>query len=373
MNEAKTKHIYRDFMAAMERVPVKIEKLKTYVYEWIAIYKKELLYKNIRWTVSQKQEFDSYWKQVYGKRISPRWHKLYQATSGVYNKEYIPEILYTTKIEPALNNYQYSKVLSHKALIEYLCRDDSIVFPKTYIVRDNGIFYDGMRNVISNDNAIRIINSAKCDIVVKPTFGSSSGQNMLFISAQEHELIPQMIENFGKDYIAQEAIQPNPTFSKFNPSSINTIRITTYVTSNGIKHVPIAFRIGRKNKRVDNIHAGGIGVAVKDNGELYEKGYELGYGDSAKVYTEHPDTHIPFSKCVLPKIPEIIQAAHRLHGRFPHIGFISWDFTVNKEGNIVLIEANTKGQGVWFPQMISGCGLLGADTKEILNTIKLNG
>ena len=53
-----------------------------------------------------------------------------------------------------------------------------------------------------------------------------------------------------------------------------------------------------------------------------------------------------------------------------NIGVISWDFTVDKNGNVVVIEANFKGQSVWFPQMLSGDTFFGNNITEILKYIK---
>lgn len=59
----------------------------------------------------------------------------------------------------------------------------------------------------------------------------------------------------------------------------------------------------------------------------------------------------------LPCVPKIVEEAKRMHVKLPHLRYISWDFTVDSEERIVLIEANLFGQSVWFPQIVSGKGL----------------
>ena len=69
-------------------------------------------------------------------------------------------------------------------------------------------------------------------------------------------------------------------------------------------------------------------------------------------------------------IPEIISAAYRVHERLSHIGIVSWDFTVDDTDNVVVIEANIRGQSIWFPQIVHGKGAFGEHTKEVLSVIK---
>jgi D-alanine-D-alanine ligase-like ATP-grasp enzyme len=134
-------------------------------------------------------------------------------------------------------------------------------------------------------------------------------------------------------------------------------------------HAPIALRIGRENSNVDNIHAGGLVIGVEDNGQLLPTAYELGYGDRNTQYTHHPDTNVCFEEIVLPNIVETIRASYQMHGKFPHIGIISWDFTVNDQNQTVLVEANIMGQSVWFPQIVHGKGIFGDQTESVLQMI----
>ena len=66
------------------------------------------------------------------------------------------------------------------------------------------------------------------------------------------------IDNINIRNSKQQKIRPISPKNKIkqsinNQSSINTIRITTYIVNDEIHHVPIALRIGRDGKKVDNI------------------------------------------------------------------------------------------------------------------------
>lgn len=363
------KRIYRAFIRKINAIPVRIETKKVFIAEWFAIIRKYPVYKDVKWTHSQKRAFNKFWKKNYGKKIPSMWHKLYQKCSGEFCVEYMPELIYSTKIEPKMDDYLYDYALEDKSLVEILSLNSGCVVPKTIVVCSDGVFYDKGRKVISKKKAILIAANER-NMIVKPTVGSSSGQGIQIIKEPTITKIASVFAESGKDFIIQELIIPHKDFAVYNPSSINTIRITTYILNGKIYHFPLCFRIGRSGKSVDNIHAGGLGIGVNDNGSLLEYAYDLGWGDSVKKLKAHPDTGVVFADQTLPCMSKIIEAANELQGRFPHTKIISWDFTVNDKNEPVLIEANIRGQAVWFPQMIHGKSVFGDNTAEILTMIR---
>ena len=82
------KKIYNRFLRFLKKTPWKVDILKTTIAEWIAIFRKATLYKSVKWTKEQKDEFNNYWKTNYGKKISNRWHRLYEACNGVHKIDY---------------------------------------------------------------------------------------------------------------------------------------------------------------------------------------------------------------------------------------------------------------------------------------------
>lgn len=364
--------IYRGFINGLDKWPDRIEVFKMHCAERIAIRKKKSVYEAVKWSNDQQIAFDSFWIDAYGIKIPNKWHRLYQATSNSFSVDYIPEMLYSTRIEPFYNDRKYAKVLQDKSMLETLCGNCGCIVPKTILVCSNGYLFDKDRNPITEDQAAVLLKEV-CSYVIKPTVGSSSGKGIVFgQNSNEQELseLKGVLSKQGKDYIVQHVIEQHPDLEIYNPSSINTIRVITYITENGYRHFPIAFRIGRSGSRVDNIHAGGLVIGVNDEGYLLPVAYELGYGEKDSKYQEHPDSKIVFEGRKLPIIPEIIDAAYKVHGHLPHIGIVSWDFTVDKEVRPVLIEANIIGQSIWFPQIAHGKGAFEDYTKELLKKIK---
>ena len=357
-------------IAFLERIPVKIICWKTWVFEWTDIFRKRSLYQNIQWTREQKEAFDQYWKKNYGKKISPRWHKLYQSINGTFDAAYLPDVIYSTVVEPRIVPYYVGKTLSDKAIAEIFAKAVAVKIPKTIVLNSYGIFYNSNREVISQKDAVELLRKENV-VVMKPTIGSSSGNGVqvIDITDWDDKKIINLLEQNGKNYIFQEKITQHDTFAALHPQSINTIRLTTIATRNGVKHWPLVVRIGRGNSAVDNIHAGGLGAGVSDDGKLKEKAYGLGNCDRKETYTKHPDTGVVFLNYQLEGIPRMIQEACMLHGHVPGVGAISWDFTVSKEGDPIMIEANMLGQGMWFSQIVNEKGM----SDMMLPLIRRNG
>ena len=338
--------------------------------EIMSVIKRKSMYADVKWTDDQNKEFEQYWQFHYGRKIYSGWHKIYESINNQFCVQYIPEMLFTTKIERLLNDYQYADVLADKSLVETFAQAVGCHVPSTILMRSKNIFYDHNRRPISYDRACHIINENRDDIVIKPTIDSGSGRAVHFMTEDERAQIKTTLEGLGSDFIAQEAIKQHPVFSSINPSSVNTLRVMTYIINDNIYHVPIALRMGTGNSRVDNIHAGGLVVGVLDNGKVLPKAYQLGYGDNKKSFTRHPATGVEFSNIVLPAIDKVIETAYSVHSRFPRLGIASWDFTVDEDNNPVFIEANLINQSIWFPQIVHGKGGFGKNTSDLLKLIR---
>lgn len=371
------KRIYNLIITIIRKLILGIDFFKTWLVEWIAIIRKKPLYKHIKWTKEQQKEFDEYWKKNYGKKISNRWHKLYEASNGVHRIDYLPEIIYSTKIEPKLNNYTYCSVYADKNLNDLFFnnRIENVRTPDCFLSNNHGHFYDNNRNIISKEKAFDTISNVG-KAVIKPTVDSSSGHDVIIVDMREGKDVrsgkssQDIFEHYKNNFIVQEKIKPCNELSILYPHSINTLRVISYIFEDEIHVAPLSLRIGGNGSEVDNIHAGGVSIAVSNDGVLAKCAYRLGYGDSFECFENHPDTNITFEGYKLSFIDRLINTAKRLHEMTANIGIISWDFTVDNEDNIVVIEANFKGQSVWFPQMLSGESFYGENTEKMLQIIR---
>lgn len=346
--------------------------VKIFLGEYFNIFRKKPLYKDIELDARQEKEVENFWKRHYGRKISTRWHRLYQSYNGAYNKKYFPEIIFTTKLERKLNNREVAKIISDKSLYPIYYKDiENVRLPDTYLINNSGIFYSGDRNIISRKDAIETLNDIG-ECIIKPTMDSSSGDSVhLFnfkegIDARSKKTVAEILAGYNQDFIAQERIIPSSKMKALYPHSVNTLRVITYLVDHRVDHAPVTLSMGRGGNHVDNIQAGGVSVAVSDDGQLNREGYT----HFKEVYHYHPDTGTVFEDLKLSKVPEVISAAKEMHEKTPHMRIISWDFTIDSNEEIVLLEINIFGQSVWFPQMVSGKPIFGENTEKMMRLSK---
>ena len=347
--------------------------LVTYT-EYKNIRKKKSLIEKVKLTKVQEDEINAFFKEHYGRTVPLHWHRLYQSYTGVYRKDYFPEILFSTKLEPMLNPYREAELLGDKNLLPLLfCDEENLRVPVTYASCLKGRCRD-KKNVVVDYHTLcdNIANIGAC--VVKKTTETSSGRDVQlcnFINGKDTKTgksEKEILAEFGKNFVVQEKIEQHDSIANLNPTSVNTFRIITYIYDSKVYCCPIALRLGRSNADRDNIHYGGICVGVDRKGVL--KPYA--FSEFGEVTEAHPDTHVKFNQYVVGggKFETVIDAVIRAHGRIAHLGILSWDIALDCNGNGVIIEVNTTGQSAWFCQMVNGEPLFGENTGRMLELIK---
>ena len=195
----------------IDNIPAKAAKTKFKIGENIAIVKKRKIYNKVKWTAEQTAEFNDYWKKWGG--VKPYWHKLYQSINGVFNVKYFPEKLYSTKLEPMLNPWIYSKVFSDKNMIDLFWGNvEGVNIPRRILSKMNTSYYDGEGNYVSLNKAVEIVNDiGKC--IIKPTVDSSSGQGVKllnFVNGVDElsgESAKSLIERRNDSFVVQEIVE----------------------------------------------------------------------------------------------------------------------------------------------------------------------
>ena len=136
----------------------------------------------------------------------------------------------------------------------------------------------------------------------------------------------------------QRAVHQADALNTLNPGAINTLRIVTLKTDDGIHVLSALLRVGTiQTGAVDNWAVGGLAVGLQHDGRLKKYGlYKQGYGSKASV---HPDTGIAFESFAIPFIKEAYELAVAAHKFFYNVGAIGWDVAITDNGP-VFIEGN---------------------------------
>ena len=346
------------------------------IHERKNIKSKKKLLKQVELTDDQKKQIDDFYLENYGKKVPYKWHRLYQSYTGKFDYRYLPEPLLSTKLELLDNKRLQVLPMENKALIGNFARglEGKVRIPKTYVMGMQGRYYDENGNPIDKESAVAKLtqlHDGRYFAICKKTIDTSSGRDVRLIEVEngidvrKNEKLQDVLASMGKNFVVQERLQAHPAFAALYAGSINTLRVVSYQTKNGYKVAPIIIRIG-KDGYVDNAHQGGMFVGVTSEGKLLKEAVT----EYQQRYTVHPVTGVAFEGYSLPKVPEIMQCAIDMHKNYPSMRFISWDFTVDQDENIVLIEANLHSHTIWMSQYAHGKGFFGEDTAEMLQLIR---
>lgn len=327
------------------------------------------IYKNIILTKEEKEKINNFYLKNYGKKIPYEWHRLYKSYTGKFDEKYFPELLYIPDFERKINPAYFDKTFTDKQTVSLLCQGIDVKYPKTYCYCINGIYLDNDYKIISFEELKKRLEGKK--LFIKPRVDSCSGEGCQVIeikngiNIKSNQKIEELLAEYQQNFLIQECLKNHKVLADLHPESINTFRVMTYVWNGEVKCCPVILRIGQGRKNIDNAHAGGMFVGVKDNGKLCREAYT----EFQNRYTEHPDTKIKFEEYQIPQIKKIIEAAKKLHSKILQVGIISWDLSLDEDENVVMIEANIRNGSIWLIQMAHGCGLFGEDTAEILRFI----
>lgn len=324
-------------------------------------------YSKIELSDAQKKAIDNVYSSSYGKKIQYDWHKYYQSFTGTFDPRYFAEYLLSTKLEPAINPMDYRYVLGDKLLLHLFCNGiENVRTPKTYCTKYKDLIFTEKKELISLEK----IESALKEqyYIVKPVQDTNSGSGVekVYGGKAVKDILATTQE---KTLIVQECVGQHPKLKMLYPCGVNTFRVITYILDREIYHVPVTLRIGRGGNFLDNCHAGGLFVGVDDTGKLNTYAFTEFGDEFGEKFEKHPDTGIRFENYELEFVPEMIRTAKKLHLNAPQLGMISWDLTVDENGCIVLIEANTRGQSIDMPQEANGKSAFGANTERILDLI----
>ena len=298
------------------------------------------------------------WKDL-NKNTSIKWYRVYASVNGNYDPNYISEIEYYNIVEPTLNHKTFSDAYTDKN--NYHKVIDKAFLPYIYLRCIQGVYYSqSYRHYESFTDLFDNIPEGTDKLVVKIAFDSGGGQGVglymksdgKWTDSNGEELNENpILKTFGSNFIVQEYIHQHPYFARFNSSSVNTVRLFTYrsVKNNEIIPIHALLRIGRKGSFVDNQAAGGISCGISSEGRLNKFAVDK-WGNK---YKNHNDVFFSEEDKVL-KFSEIIQLGKDLASEFHYHRLLGFDFAVDREEKIALIEINNRNNEINFYQMNNG-------------------
>lgn len=176
------------------------------------------------------------------------------------------------------------------------------------------------------------------DLFIKPLAGSE-GEGAFTVSIIDkqsaEELFNKLVASKAK-WMVEERIKQSAEMAAWNASSINTVRLPSFLNKKGFFILAPILRTGRAGSCIDNTSAGGVFALIDSvTGKICSSGHDI-YNH---IYHEHPDSHVTFKGYQIPRWDELVQTARKVHETFPDHIYIAWDFALTDYG-WDLIEGN---------------------------------
>lgn len=265
---------------------------------------------------------------------------------------YVPESVYRTIVIPTLNPWNHTpsgvnrdSCFSDKNYSELIM--GGLRFPKVIFRRMQGVFYDANLRRITKEEALRLAEPYS-ELVFKRTIGTSHGSGVKLLPAQE---FAAAAESFSTDYVVQERVIQHESFSYFNESSVNILRITSVFWKGTVYILGSILRVGAPGSFCDHLPYGDThnrDIAVMDDGTLADTAFDP---DHCLVYNDIYGKEIRGS---IPRFDELKKLVIQEHEKYPAYGIIGWDFTLDQDGEILCMEFNTKWPGIFATQYAHG-------------------
>ncbi len=294
------------------------------------------------------------------------FHEFYTQKTGLFFKNYIPDNIYYCKVDPFFNDWKAASFLDNK------CYYDNWYFkginmPKTLAKCINGMWMtlqDDEFCFVSKEQACALISQYDCFIKQATLSVGGHGVHKINKGSSVDE-IAKILNSLGNDIVVQRAIVQSEEMCRLNPTSVNTVRVLSFLDKDGtVKVYSVIVRMGINNSFVDNASSGGITCGVEQDGRLKP----IAYAANGTKYDCHPTTGLKFNDVVIPNYSKLTSLAKKLHKDFPHFRLLSWDFAIDKNDEPLLIEVNLCYGELDFHQLNNG-PLFGEDTNKILDEV----
>ena len=319
----------------------------------------------------ERDEIDAFWEKFMPARlrkllINYRYYDFYNnvVASDEQLCHYMPDSFYQTFIDEFYTNPQHSIPCDNKNLYDLYFHD--VNRPKTIFRKIGDFILDGSYHEISLREAIDRCKDEN-EVILKKGKFSWAGEGIMFWDAKQSEEDLLKFLNESTDVVCQQIIKQHAELNRLNSTSVNTIRMMTFVFKGQIHILSSVLRMGVSGAKVDNASQGGIVCGVKPNGQLKN----VAYNTCGKKFDAHPKG-AAFESVTIPNYHECVDLVVDLAKRFSSISrLISWDLAVDEFGRLILIEFNTSLGELDFHQYCNG-PVFGDLTDDVLKEVFAN-
>lgn len=298
-------------------------------------------------TKEQERAIREYWAERGFPDIPLYWHRFYYAQTGMEKPEFVPEYIFSKKIRPVFNDAAFGQVWCDKAYLDYFIRGEGIRTVRTVVRNVNGRFMDENWRLISMEEAQRIMETYEA-LVIKPSTDTSEGWRVQLLTGEYN--LAELDKFYKKNYIVQIPLRQHPIMAGLNPSSINTIRVSSVLLEDG-GHVMSAFtKVGAPGAFADNRGKGRCFIGIGKDGCFAPYAVER----SQQRRQDEIPSGFAFAGCPVPGYEEMCAMIEKAHESLPHFGMAFWDVCIQEDGTPVIVEVNLCYPDANIPQLAGG-------------------
>ncbi len=306
-------------------------------------------------------------------RISPYTDEIYMSNianiTGKIDYNVVPSNIYYSIIEPKLNNIPYAMGLEDKSQLDWMYGDKS---PVIFLRNIHGVFFIGDKVIEPSEIDLLKYLEGYDKLVVKQSVESHGGRGLLVFKRKDKGFYTDegqvlhtdyLVSKFTSNFVVQEYINQHEFFSKFNKSSLNTMRVMTYksVVDNEIRILNSTLRIGVPGSYVDNRKFGGYAIGISEDGYLRDFGI-----NNKGVIAKEFNGIILSQQGKVVGISDIWEAVVQAAKKHYHARVLGFDMSFTNDNKVKIIEVNTWDLGIDNIQQANGA-LFHRYTDEIIN------
>lgn len=203
---------------------------------------------------------------------------------------------------------------------------------------------------------------------VQKAVSSSRGQGVKLIDLADYGgeagSYFDSVKDKGK-LLLEDVIIQGDQMKQFNPDSVNTCRLSTFYTRDGIEAPFGFFRTGRKGSFIDNCATGGVfatidtakGVICSDSCDEFGNRFSV-----------HPDSGIALKGFQLPEWDKAVEMCKEAALLTPDLKYLSWDLAYSAKTGWEIVEVNTSGQ---FMQQAGTLTGIRKELRELISRMDL--
>lgn len=275
-----------------------------------------------------------YW-QRFGRRPERFWFELAGSRDCRMDPRFIPSDLYYLELLPYINNLSFHYALEDKNYLNM--RFPDVKQAQTVCRRIAGEYYDAEMGLIGQEDAVSLCLEHRGELFIKPSLYGGLGGGIQRFDPSEcaGERIEELFLQTGSNFIVQEKIIQHDVLMSLNPDSVCTIRVLSLFVDGSV-YIPNVYL------RISVPGSSHIVVGSEYNVEILPDG-----SISPKIcldeggWFDNREEKLFDDALVIPGIDRVLAEAKRLHPRVGHFKWIGWDFTLEQNGDPLLIEINS--------------------------------